>query len=360
MICKIFTTIVGLLFVFANGNAQNITTPRTPSPAAIVGQTIGISTITVKYSRPSVKGREVWGALVPYGWNKQGFGFNTDAPWRAGANENTVISFSHPSKVEGKEIPAGDYGLFFVINKDNTGEVILSKDSKSWGSFWYDASRDQLRAPIQIRNTTTSTELLTYEFGNLTKNSGELVLSWEKKQLPVKIEFDVDNIVMANASEELKGPVGFTWQGYTSAANYALQNDVNLEQALKWADQAITQNKNFATLRTKADLLKKLNQSSEADKLMNEAMTMGTENDLNVYGYQLLGAGSIDQAIAIFIANTRRFPKSANTWDSLGEAYVTKGDKEKAIASFKKSLSLNPPANVKANSEKFLKQLGAM
>jgi hypothetical protein len=357
---KIFTAIVSLLFVLANINAQNITTPRAPSPAAIVGQTIGISTVTVKYSRPSVKGREVWGALVPYGWNKQGFGFNTDAPWRAGANENTVISFSHPVKVEGKEVPAGDYGLFFVINRDNTGEVILSKDSRSWGSFWYDASRDQLRAPIQIRNTTTSAELLTYEFGNLTKNSGELLLSWEKKQLPVKIEFAVDNIIMANAAEELKGPVGFTWQGYTSAANYALQNNVNLEQALKWADQAITQNKNFATLRTKADLLKKLNQSSEADKLMNEAMAMGTENDLNVYGYQLLGAGSIDQAIAIFIMNTQRFPKSANTWDSLGEAYVTKGDNQKAITSFKKSLSLNPPANVKGNSEKFLKQLGAM
>ena len=93
---------------------------------------------------------------------------------------------------------------------------------------------------------------------------------------------------------------------------------------------------------------------------MTEAMAMGTENDLNVYGYQLLGAGSIDQAIAIFITNTQRFPKSANTWDSLGEAYVTKGDNPKAIASFKKSLSLNPPANVKANSEKFLKQLGAM
>jgi tetratricopeptide (TPR) repeat protein len=356
----VFTSIVGLLLVFTNSNAQNITTPRAPSPAAIVGQTIGISTVTVKYSRPAVKGREVWGALVPYGWNKQGFGSNMDAPWRAGANENTLISFSHPARVEGKEVPAGDYGLFFVINKDNTGEVILSKDSRSWGSFWYDASRDQLRAPIQIKNATTSTELLTYEFDNLTKNSGELILSWEKKQLPVKIEFDVDNIVMANAAEELKGPVGFTWQGYNSAANYALQNNINFEQALKWADQALTQNKNFATLRTKADLLKKLNQSSDADKLMTEAMAMGTENDLNVYGYQLLGAGSIDQAIAIFITNTQRFPKSANTWDSLGEAYVTKGDNPKAIASFKKSLSLNPPANVKANSEKFLKQLGAM
>lgn len=116
--------------------AQGITTPRVPSPAAKISQTIGISTVNVQYSRPSVKNREVWGNLVPYGWNVQGFGAGNSAPWRAGANENTVIEFSHPVKVEGKEVPAGAYGLFFVINKDNTGEVILSKDSRSWGSFF--------------------------------------------------------------------------------------------------------------------------------------------------------------------------------------------------------------------------------
>src|SRR5215218_1723665 len=118
--------------------SQGITTPRTPSPASTVAQTIGISTVTVKYSRPSVKGREVGGALVPYGWNVQAFGAGISAPWRAGANENTTISFSHDAKVEGHAVPAGTYGLFFVINKDNTGEVVLSKDYKSWGSFWYD------------------------------------------------------------------------------------------------------------------------------------------------------------------------------------------------------------------------------
>lgn len=130
---------------------QNITTPRVPSPASSVSQTIGISTVTVKYSRPSVKGREIWGALVPYGWNKQQFGAGNEAPWRAGANENTVIEFSHPAKVEGKPVPAGAYGLFCVVNKDNTGEVILSKDSRSWGSFWYDPKNDLTRSPIKLK-----------------------------------------------------------------------------------------------------------------------------------------------------------------------------------------------------------------
>lgn len=336
-----------------------ITIPRTPSPAASVMQTIGISTITINYSRPSVKGREVWGALVPYGYTVQGFGAGKAAPWRAGANENTVIKFSDDAKVEDKLVPAGEYGLFFIINEDNTGEVILSKDYKSWGSFWYDSTHDLLRAKIQLRDIQP-TEMLTYEFINDTRNSAELVLNWEKKQFPVKIEFDVDKIVMDNATEQLKNTVGFSWQGYNSAANYALQNNVNLDQALTWANQAVTMNKSFITLSTKSNLLKQTGKTEEAEKLMNEAIPISTEVELNLYGYQLMNQGEIDKAIEIFILNTKRHPESANVWDSLGEAYVTKGDKEKAVSNFKKSMSMNPPANVKANSEKFLKQLGAM
>lgn len=338
---------------------QGITTPRTPSPAAKVSQTVGISTISVDYSRPAVKNREVWGALVPYGWNVQAFGAGKEAPWRAGANENTVIEFSHAAKVEGQEVPAGRYGLFFVINPDQTGEVILSKDSRSWGSFWYDPAQDQMRAKIQLR-AIAHTEMLTYDFINLTKNTAELVLNWEKKQFPVKIEFAVDNIVMANAAEELKGPVGFNWQGYSSAANYAMQNKVAQEKALAWIDQAIAQQKNFTTLNIKAGLLRQLGKTAEADQFQKEAIALATEAELNQYGYQLLNEGKHDEAIKTFLLNTERNPASANAWDSLGEGYATKGDKENAIKSFKKSLSLNPPANVRANSEKFLKQLGGM
>ena len=338
---------------------QPITTPRDPSPAASVAQTIGISTVTVNYSRPSVKGREIWGTLVPYGWNKQGFGNNNDAPWRAGANENTVIRFSHDATVEGKKVPAGTYGLFFVVNKDNTGEVVLSKDSRSWGSFWYEPTHDQLRAPIKVREGTP-TELLTYSFDNLTRNSADLVLAWEKKQFPVKIEFAVNDIVLANAEEELKGPTGFNWQGYASAANFALQNKVGMDKAMNWIDQAVAQNSNFTTLRIKSGLLKEKGNTAEADKLMQDALKVATEGELNNYGYQLLGAGEHDKAIEVFKMNTERHPKSANVWDSLGEAYAIKGDKKNAIANFKKSLSMNPPANVKANSEKYLKQLGAL
>ena len=339
--------------------AQPITTPRTPSPGASVSQTIGISMVTVNYSRPSVKGREIWGKLVPYGLNAQNFGNGKPAPWRAGANENTTIKFSHDAKVEGQPVPAGEYGLFFVVNEDNTAELILSKDNKSWGSFFYEPKQDLIRSKIQLREIPF-TEMLTYDFINNTKSSSELVLNWEKKQFPVKIEFDVDNIVLANAAEELKGPVGFGWQGFASAANYAVQNTKNYDQALTWIDQAIAINKSFSTLNVKSNILKAMGKTDEADKIMNDAIAIANENELNTYGYNLLNAGQHDKAIEMFVLNTKRFPKSANCFDSLGEAFATKGDNKNAILNFKKSLSMDPPPNVRANSEKFLKQLGAM
>jgi hypothetical protein len=338
-----------------------VTTPRVPSPAATVSQTIGISTVTVNYSRPSVNGREVWGKLVPYGWNIQGVGTGNSAPWRAGANENTVIKLTHPAMIEGHMVPAGSYGLFFVINADNTGEVVLSKDYKSWGSFFYDPKQDEMRAKISLR-TIPMTERLTYDFENVTKSSGELVLNWEKMQFPVKMEFAVDDIVMENAEAELKGAAAFNWQGWSGAANYALQNKVNYDRALAWIDNAIAIDANFTDLGVKSGLLKATGKDADADKVMKMAIDVATENELNNYGYQLL-AGSDqekDKAIGIFVLNTQRHPTSPNCFDSLGEAYALKGDKKNAIVSFKKSLSMNPPANVRANSEKYLKQLGAM
>jgi tetratricopeptide (TPR) repeat protein len=355
---KPFTFLLSVAVVAAYGQGI-ITMPRTPSPAATVSQTIGISTVTVSYSRPAVNGREIWGNLVPYGYQVQGFGSQEPAPWRAGANENTVLTLSHEAKIRGQTVPAGSYGLFFVINEDNSGEVILSKDYKAWGSFWYDPARDQLRAPIIIRDHTM-TERLTYDFINIDRSSAELVLNWEKKQFPVKIEFAVDDIVIENAREQLTNTVGFTWEGYASAANYALTYNTHLEDGLKWIDRALATTRNFTTLNTKAGLLEALGRTEEVAKLREEALTLATENELNNYGYQLLAQGKHDEAIRIFTLNTQRYPKSANVWDSLGEAYALKGDEKNAIKNFKKALSLDPPMNVKLNSEKYLRQFGAL
>ncbi|TDX02050.1 DUF2911 domain-containing protein [Dinghuibacter silviterrae] len=353
-----YVTTLALAFASLTLQAQPVTTPR-PSPAASVTQTIGISKVTVDYSRPSVKGRAIWGGLVPYGWNKQGFGAGNDAPWRAGANENTVLHLTHAATVEGQAVPAGDYGLFFTINQDQTGEVILSKDYRSWGSFWYDPAKDQMRAKINLR-AIPMTEMLTYDFQDITKTSAELVLNWEKVQFPVKIEFAVDDIVMANAAAELKGPTGFGWQGYASAAAYALANKIALDQALTWVNQAVAIEPNFTDLNTKAGVLRAMGKTPDADAAMQDALKLGSENELNNYGYQLLQQNQQDRAIEVFVLNTQRHPTSANVFDSLGEAYALKGDMKNAILNFKKSLSMNPPAATKANSEKYLKQLGAM
>jgi hypothetical protein len=351
----IFALVTAL--VSTNVLAQ-VTTPRVPSPAAKVSQTIGISTVTVKYSRPAVKGREIWGKLVPYGWNVQAFGLGNSAPWRAGANENTTIELSHPAKVAGQPVPAGIYGLFFVINADDSGEVILSKEYRSWGSFFYNPAQDQLRAKITVRSNP-NTELLTYDFINQTKNSSELVLNWEKKQFPVTIEFAVDEIVISNAIEELKSTTGFTPFGFSSAANYALQNNVSLDKGLTWIDQALQQSQTFAFRNIKAGILRKQGKTAEADQIISEAIADGNEVEINNYGYQLLNGGQTDKAIEVLTVNTQRFPKSANTFDSLGEAYAIKGDKPNAIKNFKKSLNMNPPAATRANSEKYLQQLEA-
>jgi tetratricopeptide (TPR) repeat protein len=352
--------LLGILFSVFFIQAQQPWLPREPSPAASVSQTVGISTIEVNYSRPAARGRVVWGTLVPYGWNVQSFGPGNSAPWRAGANENTVLHLSHDAKVEGVPVPAGDYGLFFVINPDNTGEVILSKDFKSWGSFFYEAKNDQMRAKITVRDVADYNERLSYAFDSVSKNMAELDLNWAKKQFPVKIEFAVDQIVIDNAVELLKGQPGFYWQNLNAAAGYAMKENMDTAQAMVWLNKAIAANPNYLNLSMKAGLLKREGDSAAAGKLMKTALPLAIENDLNAYGYQLLGENKFSEAIDVLKLATQKYPESANAWDSLGEGYALAGNKKDAIPCFKKSLSLNPPAPTKANSEKYLKQLGAL
>ena len=335
--------------------------PREASPAASVSQTVGISIIAVHYSRPSVRGREVWGVLVPYGWDKNGSAIGLESPWRAGANENTVLHLSHDAMVEGNKVPAGDYGLSFIINKDNTGEVILSKDYKSWGSFWYDPKQDQMRAKITIRDVPESVEKLYYSFDSVSRTWAELDLNWAKKQFPVKIEFAVDQIVMDNAREVLNGQPAFQYQNLNGAANYALAHNIDTALAMQWINRSIgAKPDNYTGYTVKAGLLKKAGDSVASAKLLKDAQQFADINELNAYGYQLLGEKNYPQAIDALKLNTQKHPDIANCWDSLGEAYALSGDKKNAIVNFKKSLSLNPPPLVRANSEKYLKQLGAM
>lgn len=346
------------LFLTAKTEAQTITTPRVASPAAEVSQTVGISKVTINYSRPSVKDREIWGMLVPYGYNNLGFGTATAAPWRAGANENTVITLSHDAKIAGKEVPAGSYGLFVAVMENGGATFILSENTTSWGSYFYDEKEDVLRADVTTEEIPM-TETLTFDFIETGKNSTIAVLDWEKKRFPLEISFDTDRIVLAQAEGQLRGVSGFGWQGPLSAANYCMQNNINHEQALKWVDQSINNNKNFQNVFVKASLLKQTGKESQSLPMFDEAAQMANTGQLNYLGYQMLNQHKdFEKAIEYFKLNVKKNPENANVHDSLGEAYKESGQDKLAIKSLKKSLSLNPPANVKANSIKLLKELG--
>ena len=358
----LFISVFILLYAF-QAFGQNVTTPRPVSPAAEVKQRIGLTDITVNYSRPRVtlngtdRTGRIWGQLVPYGFSKTQFGCQCEIPWRAGANENTTIEFSDDVKIEGKPLPAGKYGLHMAIYEDNRATLIFSRNHTSWGSFFYDQKDDVLRVDVKTKQIP-QTEVLTYDFIEMENDSAVLALSWEKKQIPFRIEVDVHKVVLANFRDELRSLPGFGWQGFQTAANYCFANDINHEEALGWAETAVARNKSYPTLTTKAGLLFQMGKQAESDKILDEAAALANKQQLNALGYQLLGLKRYPKAIEISQQNIKNDPNDPNSYDSLGEAYKQAGDKENAVKNLRKALSMNPPPAVKANSEKLLKELG--
>jgi hypothetical protein len=215
--------------------------------------------------------------VAHYGLVDQGHGTSYAAPWRAGANENTTFTFSHRVKIEGKDLPAGTYG-FFIINGEEESTLIFSNNSDSWGSFYYDASRDALRVTVKNKKLDTSVEWLKYEFLDQTESSAIIALSCEKRMIPFKVDIDRFKLqieAFKKDFETTRPP-----EDFIQAARYCLDNNVELEQALAWMDRAIyfriMGQKTFRTLSTKAAILTKLNRNDEAMKLMDEAIPLGT------------------------------------------------------------------------------------
>lgn len=359
---KLTTFFTCLLLIFSTSTFAQLNTPRGSQQATVL-QRIGVSDVSITYSRPSVKGREIWGKLVPYGMNDLGFGTSKAAPWRAGADENTTITFTHDAEIEGKKIKAGTYGFHIEVKPDNKATIILSHDSNSWGSYFYEASKDALRVDIETTNAPHH-ELLTYEFKEVTPNSATVSLAWEKKAFPFKVSFNVTDIVLNDFRDKSKGNTGFIRQNWERMARFSLNNGGDLNEALTWINGAISGNfysqKTFQNLAVKGQILNKLGKKDEYVNLMDEASKLANTAQLNNLGYQMLNAKNYEYAIKFFKLNVANNPKDANSYDSLGEAYKTMGDKKNAIKNLKKSLSLNPPANVKANSEKLLGELNAL
>ncbi|MEP4533805.1 MAG: DUF2911 domain-containing protein [Cyclobacteriaceae bacterium] len=341
--------------------AQTVTTPR-PSPNAILKQKIGLTEVTVNYSRPSVirgtndRTGQIWGNQVPYGLAANNFGNQKPMPWRAGANENTIIVFSTDVSVEGKSLAAGSYGLHMIPEESGNVTIIFSKNTSSWGSFWYDKSEDALRVDVQMEDAPF-TNVLTYEFTSFGNLEGILALSWDDKTIPFKISTSQE-VVLQSFRDELRGMTGFGWRGALSAAQYCFQNNINHDEAIGWADASIANTKNAQNLSVKAGLLIQKGEKVEGIKVADEAATMANLGQLNFLGYQMMGVQEYDKAIEYFKLNIKNNPTDANSHDSLGEAYMAKGDNKNAIKEFKKCLSMNPPQFVKANSIKNLKTLG--
>jgi len=338
-----------------------LNTPR-GSQEATVTQRIGISDISITYSRPSVNDREIWGKLVPYGMNNLGFGTAVESPWRAGANENTTITFDSDVKVEGEDLEAGTYGLHMIINEDGGATIIFSNNSTSWGSFFYEPSEDALRVDV---STTANghTELLTYDFINIDATSATAVLNWEKKQIPFKIEVDVTNIVLDDIRNKLKNQPGFNRQTWENAAGYVLNNGGDIDEALGWIDNAIAgqfySKQTYTNTQTKAGLLNKAGKQAEALKILDDFLPQATVFEVHQYGRQLIGFGLVDKAMEVFTMNAEN---NKDTWPvhyGLGRAYSAKGDFKTAIIHLEKALTLAPNAGskgrVQANIDKLKK-----
>jgi tetratricopeptide (TPR) repeat protein len=337
---KIFATAiiaVFIQFVFAGfAQAQLTSLPSGGNRRASVYEQIGLTDVNIKYSRPHVKKRDghIWGELIPVGYVNQGFGPSTAAPWRAGANENTIIEFSTDVKINGQALAAGKYGLFLAYDP-NESTLIFSKNATSWGSFFYNQADDVLRVKVKPVPADKSVEWLKYEFADQTDNSAVVQLQWEKLMIPFKVEAEVVNTQIASFRRELQSEKGFNWESWDQAAAYCAQNKVNLEQALMWTDTATSVNfggnQSFQSWSTRAAVLDSLGRNTEAIETMKKALPYGTENDLYFYARNLTRHKKGKEAFDIFKVNYDKHPNEFLTNAGMARGYSAIGDYKKAL-----------------------------
>ncbi len=340
-------------------SAQNLTMPPDGgNKKAAVSERIGITDVTIHYDRPGVKGREgkIWNGLVHTGFADLGFGTSKRAPWRAGANENTTITFSTAVMVEGKPLGAGTYG-FSIAMGDGDATLIFSKNNSSWGSFFYDSTEDALRVNVKTEPLNEGVEWLKYEFMNETENSAVVALEWEKLKIPFKVQVDYPKTQLALMKDELRSNKGFTPNTWVQAAQFAATNN-DLEDALQWSDYSINGafvgQKNFETLSTKATILQKQGKSAEADAVMKEALPLGTMIELHQYGRQLIAQKKPKEALEAFKLNAQKNPNVFTTDVGLARGYSANGDYKNALKYVKLAQPLAPD---KANKDALAKMV---
>ena len=255
MLTKTLLVMIAVALIETSVNAQ-VRIPQL-SQAAKISQTIGLSEVSISYHRPGVKGREIWGGLLPY-----------DAVWRAGANEPTLFTFSDEATIEGKKLAAGTYRFVVIPSKTGDWALIFNSEIKNWGTV-YDAKYDTLKIMVKPE-AGPNEEWMSFSFTDLTPASARVVLAWEKIRLSFKVEI--------NTLTKLQASVG-NWQLLNGAARFALDNKMYLEEGLKWAERSIALDKNPRNLQTKAELLAQTGKVDDAITVAEEAMKLAKATD---------------------------------------------------------------------------------
>jgi len=342
--------------------AQLTSLPRGGNKPASVSEQIGITNVIIHYSRPGVKKREghIWGELIRVGFTELGYGYKKPAPWRAGANENTTIEFTTDVKIEGQDLPAGRYG-FFVAYDPAECTLIFSKNSTSWGNFFYDPQEDALRVKVKPVKIDKSVEWLKYEFADQTPASATVQLQWEKLMIPFKIDVDVIKAQIASFRKELRGDKALPgiWQPWNQAAAYCAANNTNLEEGLMWADSSLSATfggaNNFTAWQTKAAILDSLGRKSEAAEIMKKAFPLMDLIQGYTYGYSLI-ATNPKEAFEIFKMVYDKYPNTLFSNMGMASGYSAFGDYKKALIYAQKALPQAKGGN-KTEVEKNIRDL---
>jgi hypothetical protein len=346
---RLLVLFAGLLSIVSFCQAQTATNetlmlnlPR-QSQHAVVTQRIGITDITINYHRPLANGREIWGKIVPYG-----------QVWRAGANENTTITFTDPVTIEGQALDKGTYGLH-MIPGENQWTVIFSKNSTSWGSFTYKQEEDALRVTVKPQ-TAELHDALAYDFDDLKADSAVVTLRWGKVAVPFKVAVKVNDVVEASIHRQLHGLNQYYWDSWDDAAGYFLANKIDLDEALKDEDQSIKIEERFDNLITKSRILDAMGRKDDATVFRNKALERGTAVQLYVYGRQLQGDKKQDEALTLYRSTAKKFPDEWISHLGMARVFSSQGDFDNAVKEMKVALSGAPDAN-KPSLENSLKRL---
>ncbi len=367
------STLTLLVVVASAGSlvAQGLTTP--PGGAnqrAVVTQYLGMVSVTIDYNAPDVtspagedRTGKIWGQLVPWGIAPNpfypGFGTAENMPWRAGANQNTTITFSHDVEIEGQPLAAGTYALFMAPG-ETEWTIIFNKNSSAWGSFFYEPSLDALQVQVQPAKADFFREWLTYEFDDRQLDTAQAVLHWENLRVPFRIsvpnqvELYHDTMAM-----ELTGAAGFNFQNWIQASQWAAQQDAYHEDAIRWADAAIAANTTFGTISNKAQILNQIGRSEEAMEIFDQAMEHPTANAVAVHmaARGLQAQGQLDDANVLFRKN---YEMNAGEWPvdfGMARVYAQEGNFEKALEHAAISLERAPDGPQKQNLETQIERL---